>query len=210
MKIRGFEIGYLVIVIIDIFAMYNYPGLRLISKPLILATLIIWYVSSVKYKQRPLVLTALIFSLFGDVLLLYGGEIFFISGVGAFLIAQICYALYFKRFGVFKLSADKIKAALIVVVALIFYGILYNKLGNMKIPVLLYTIALTVMIVYASVQKLSPYIAIGGLLFMLSDMSLGIQKFVLQSNNLDLLVMVTYCAAQYLIVKGIIEGQTKA
>jgi uncharacterized membrane protein YhhN len=210
MKVGGFVLGYVIIVLLDLFAMYYYPGARLITKPLILASLIIWYINSVKERQRPIILLALIFSLFGDVLLLFGGEHFFIAGVGAFLVAQICYFLYFRKFGNLSHKRDKLKAALVIITAIIFYLILYPKLGSMKIPVLLYTIALATMVIYASIQKLSPLIAIGSLLFMISDMSLGLQKFMLNQNVLDLLIMVTYSAAQYLITKGIIDGQTKA
>ena len=210
MKVRGFEIGYIAVVALDLFAMYYYPGLRLISKPLIVASLIIWYVTNVKYRQRPLILCALIFSLFGDILLLFGGAIFFMYGVGSFLLAQVSYALYFRRFGNFKDSMNKIKAAFVVLVAAAFYFVLYNHLGTMKVPVVFYTVALTAMIVFAVVQRLSILIAIGSIFFMISDMSLALQKFVLTDVNLNLFIMITYCIAQYLIVKGIIEGQTTA
>lgn len=210
MRIRGFEIGYIALVALDLFAMYYYPGLRLISKPLIVASLIIWYVSCVKYRQRPLVLCALIFSLFGDILLLFGGAVFFIYGVGAFLLAQICYALYFRRFGNFRGRKDKLSSTFVVLIAAVFYFYLYPHLGDMKIPVLLYTVALTAMIVFAVVQRLSVLIAIGSIFFMISDMSLAVQKFVLTDVNLDVFIMTTYCLAQYLMVKGIIDGQTKA
>lgn len=210
MKIRGFEISYIAVVALDLFAMYYYPGLRLISKPLIVASLIIWYVTTVKYRQRPLILCALIFSLFGDILLLFGGAVFFMYGVGSFLLAQLSYALYFRRFGNFKDTMHKLKAAFVVLVAAVFYLILYSHLDTMKVPVLFYTVALSAMIVFAVVQRLSVLIAIGSIFFMISDMSLALQKFVLIDMKLDLFIMITYCLAQYLIVKGIIKGQTEA
>lgn len=96
MKLKGFDWTYLVLVLIDIFAMYNYPGLRLISKPLIVSSLLIWYIMQTQEMQRPVILTALMFALIGDIFLLFDYPLFFQLGIAAFLIMQLCYINFFK------------------------------------------------------------------------------------------------------------------
>jgi len=71
---------------------------RVYSKPLIVTSLIIYFYLITKPISWTLLskamMGALIFSLIGDVLLLW--ENLFIYGLGAFLLAQVCYIIAFK------------------------------------------------------------------------------------------------------------------
>lgn len=203
MKLKGFDWAYLVIVLIDVFAMYKYPGLRLISKPLIVSSLLIWYIMQTQEMQRPVILTALMFALIGDIFLLFDYPLFFQLGIAAFLIMQICYINFFKSY--FKKPEGNYLyyTIAIAVVAILFNTLFFTKLGDYKWPVLVYSIAIAVMVGFGLNQQFSKHIVTGSILFLISDFTLAYNKFVSPYAVLPYIVMLTYAAAQYFIVKGV-------
>jgi uncharacterized membrane protein YhhN len=203
MKLKGFDWTYIVLVLIDIFAMYKYPGLRLISKPLIVSSLLIWYIMQTQELQRPVILTALMFALIGDIFLLFDYPLFFQLGIAAFLIMQICYINFFKSY--FKKPEGNYLYYTIAVaaVAILFNILFFEKLGDYKWPVVIYSIAIATMVSFGLNQQLSKYIVTGSILFLISDFTLAFNKFVAPNAVLPYIVMLSYAAAQYFIVKGV-------
>ena len=70
-------------------------GLQLVCKPLIMPALGAYYFAASKeggHLARPVV-AAIVFSWIGDVCLMFqdNNEMYFVAGLGAFLIAQLCY-----------------------------------------------------------------------------------------------------------------------
>jgi uncharacterized membrane protein YhhN len=205
-KSWAFEILYALIVIADIIAIYYKPGATMIIKPLIVASLLGWYINGVQEKQKPILLLALLFALLGDIMLLFEGPTFFQAGIGAFLIMQVLYTIFFNSYGGFRFQnkTELIKSAAVVVVALVFNVLFFNKLGAYKVPVIVYSIAICAMVIAGLNQKLSTFIVYGAVFFLISDFALAYHKFVDTTLSFfPAIVMTTYALAQYFIVRGL-------
>jgi uncharacterized membrane protein YhhN len=81
----------------------------------------------------------------------------------------------------------------------------WGKFDDLKIPVAVYSMAIAYMIYFGVNQKIGVNLAIGVILFGISDFILALDKFVIHHIALSLLVMSTYAVAQYLIVKELIS-----
>jgi len=94
-------------------------------------------------------------------------------------------------------------------------SILIPKLGDLKIPVGIYAMTISLMLIetikgYFNWKNDSKkYILIGAIFFVLSDSLLAFNKFYEAINNATFLIMITYIAAQYFIVKGILKLNKK-
>jgi uncharacterized membrane protein YhhN len=166
-----------------------------------------------------LMTAALIFSWAGDVALgiTTHPEAMFMLGLICFLLTHIFYFIVFFLTPGKNLSFKKFLSSLI---PLLIYGlfllyILYDELGGMRIPVMLYTFFILAMVAGAinrveKVNRTSYYLVLtGALLFLSSDSILAINKFSHPFALASPLIMFTYITGQYLIVMGYIFG-TKA
>jgi uncharacterized membrane protein YhhN len=185
------------------------------TKPLILASLIVFFWSKSKDLTkgvRNIMVLALLFSLAGDILLMFVNisANFFIGGLIAFLLAHIMYILTFTK------KRNKTKSPLLIVIALLVYaiGIFYiikNGLGDMQIPVLLYLTVILTMVAMASLRKRKvsktsySLVFIGAVFFIISDSLIAIDKFYTQILFSRIFIILTYALAQYLIVNGILR-----
>ena len=88
-------------------------------------------------RNNVLVFIGLLFSMIGDVFMELNGQTFLIIGIIANTLGIICYTLYF--FFSDK-SLDLIRLIPVAIVMGVFYIILYNFLGELKLPVLIYCI----------------------------------------------------------------------
>jgi len=162
-----------------------------------------------------LMIAALLFSFFGDFLLLdfFTGKLFFLGGLSCFLVTHVLYIMIFAagRKGPIEWNglAALIFLILILVWAAWFYILIYDALGNMIIPVSLYIIVIGLMAIqavyrYAYVNRLSyGLVLIGALAFMLSDSFVAWRVFMEDFNHSGVLVMSTYILAQFCIVEGV-------
>jgi uncharacterized membrane protein YhhN len=190
-----------------------------ISKPLVVISLILFYKRHSKLLNtniRILTILALVFSLFGDVLLLFvnHSQYFFISGLIAFLIAHIFYCLVFLK------HRNKSKSpygfiTLLLVYALGLFWLLKSGLNNLLIPVILYMLVILAMATFAYLRhrkvNVQSYnlVFYGALVFMISDSLLALNKFYLPLPFADISIMFTYALAQLLIVKGLLSKKKK-
>lgn len=181
---------------------------RVVSKPMIMASLIGFYISSAK-KQSNAFLLAMIFALFGDIFLMFNGEDFFLIGLSCFLVMQVLYTFTFlkDRINVLKSIIYRSLPIMFVSIAVITY--LWDGLGEMRIPVAIYTAAITMMVISALIRRSNvkwylPVVA-GVLLFMVSDALIALSKFGPSFSGIEYGVMATYMIAQYLIVRGMVE-----
>jgi uncharacterized membrane protein YhhN len=193
--------------------------LRVIFKPLILISLIgyYWFKTDVR---SPVFLLALLLSCAGDTFLLFEGqEIFFMLGLGSFLLAHVCYIFAYRqhRSAVEDTpSLSRIRLAFPFILAGTgLLVILFPRLGGLKFPVAVYATVLTTMVVTA-IFRMGQTTAVsfwlvfaGSALFFVSDSVLAMNKFLSPINHSLYWVMITYCAAQFLIVQGI-AGHSKA
>lgn len=199
---------------------FNWPDVRLISKPLLLILLMVWYIASSRNKNQPLsimLLAALIFSWGGDVLLMGTGDLYFMLGLGSFLLAHVFYIFTFRQFR----NEDETNALqglqrIRFAFPIVLFGtglviILYPNLGGLTVPVLIYAGVLTVMVLNALFRfgqtnaSSFAYVFGGAILFMVSDSILAINRFLEPIEGAGIWIMLTYIAAQFFIVKGLLK-----
>ncbi len=191
--------------------------LQTICKPLIIPAVIGYFDSQVKQITKGIakwVVLALIFSLLGDVLLMFQekNSIFFLLGLSAFLIAHIFYIIFFHKVRV----KENIKSnPWLLVVVVIYYATLISLLSpylaDMKIPVLVYGIVISFMfmlavhMLFVKNKPAGQWMMVGALLFIMSDSILAINKFYQPFEAASVLIMLTYGLAQFFIVHGAIK-----
>lgn len=156
-------------------------------------------------------MAALLFSLAGDVFLLFEekNQLFFMGGLGSFLLAHL---LYISAFWLLR-KGQSIKTRWFWIIATGIYVstllyMLMPYLGELKIPVAVYAFVLCLMLISAVHAFSNPFAkpgvicVAGALLFVLSDTILAINKFYFGFAYSGIAIMVTYAAAQYFIVTG--------
>ena len=93
--------------------------------------------------------------------------------------------------------------------------ILLPSLGDLKIPVFVYALTISIMLLFALKgfmnwhKPASIYILIGAIIFVASDSLLAFDKFYAPLQYSSFLIMTTYLLAQYLIVIGILKLNKK-
>jgi uncharacterized membrane protein YhhN len=186
---------------------------RIISKPLILLALTAYFLFSVRTVSSPLkgwVVAALLLSWLGDVLLLLEerAPVFFILGLSSFLLAHMAYIFFFNLLR--KGGGLSVKPLFLVFVGAYYAALvvsLYPYLEGMRIPVLVYGLVISTMLVLALSlgplkERIGLFIVFGALLFVLSDSVLAINKFMRPFTGAGVLIMLTYGMAQFFIVSG--------
>ena len=173
------------------------------TKPLLMPALAIGLIWAAPERRSPAVLLgviALLFSWVGDVTLRW-----FVVGLVFFLLAHIAYLVLF----VTRLAERRMQwwAAAYAVWLVVLLTILGASTGSLLIPVIAYGTVLCVMAAFAS--RCNRWVAWGGALFVASDSILAINKFLPDAGIplADFLIMVTYIAAQTLIVWGLLRHE---
>ena len=189
-------------------------GLQFVFKPLIIPVLFGYLDAQTKSLTTGLgkwISAALFFSLLGDTLLMFDERdpIFFMLGLAAFLIAHIFYILFFYKVRVrepVKLKPGLGGVVLVYYTALII--LLYPHLADMKIPVLVYGLVISIMFMLAMhmlfIKNIpaGKWMMVGALLFVISDSTLAINKFYKPFEAAGVLIILTYGLAQLFIVEG--------
>ena len=179
--------------------------------------LIVYFIFNTRPYSSPLkkwIVLALVLSWAGDVLLMFESMSpdFFIPGLVAFLIAHIFYILFYEsiiRHENLKKNYWWFIPVLIYYVSIIY--ILSPHLGDMKVPVCIYGIVISYMLIQAfqtAVIK-NPVAAglmiAGSVLFITSDSLLAINKFHGSFEYAGIAIMLTYGIAQLLITLGAVR-----
>ncbi len=214
-----FLIIYIIILIFELIFdnIINLKPFHYLTKPLLVSSLIIFF-----FKQNPLqdnkskllVLSALLFSLLGDILLMFTemNSLFFIGGLLAFLTAHVMYILVFLK------KRNHAKNALPFIMLLLVYaiGIFYflkDGLGHLFIPVIIYMLVILMMVTTAflregTVPKNSyNLVFLGAVFFITSDSLLALNKFYNPLPFSGIWIMTTYALAQFFIVLGLKKQQ---
>lgn len=209
----GFYIFWMIACIDLLAILIPFNLLHFVVKPLLMPVLTFTALSFSNRKRGTFyIITALFFSFAGDILLMLDTEpLFFILGLIAFLITHIFYIVYFLGEPSHKRSLLAKQPLFILVVVGYGVGLLFflkPHLGNMIIPVIAYaviicTMLLTALHIYFRVNTRCRRLFItGAILFVLSDSLLAINKFYSPIYFATFFIMLMYCAAQYLIIKG--------
>ena len=176
------------------------------TKPLLMPLLLVGLLFALPRWRNQVALLAslaILFSWAGDVGIASPGDISFLVALGFFLLAHVAYIVLFLR----KLRMRRIPvwslAYVIWWVALVV--ILAPHIGPLLIPVAVYGLVLGGM--GAIALSCNRLIAIGGVLFVVSDTLLGLNKFLpgFELWQVDFLIMLSYILAQGLIVFGIVS-----
>lgn len=184
----------------------RWRALVAIGKPL--ATMALWPVAGVPpapaNASTMLVAVGIGLSLVGDVALLGEGSTAFLVGLGAFLAAHLAYVGAFLTCG----DARLVPAALALLpVAAATVWLLGHLLGNaapgMRVPMILYGVAITSMVVsaFATLGSRWPSDAalaavLGALLFYTSDANLAWNRFVGARRHGQTLTLTLYWSGQ--------------
>lgn len=184
------------------------------TKPLIMLLLMGWIAWTKDLKANALLFFGALFALFGDVFLMIRGANLFVPGLLSFLLMQICYIIYFSKA---KLTIDWRLILPFIVFGLSFLSILYGPITNnpqtssLMIPVVFYAIALCSMGATAALRKGKVpetsyvWVLAGAILFILSDSTIAFNRFVTHFSGASVVIMTTYAAAQWLIVRGLFK-----
>lgn len=211
-------IVFILILLADLTAIQlNYKIAEYVFKPLIVIWLLSYFIlqtRNVKSDLKKWIITALLFSWLGDVLLMLQGDnsIFFLLGLSAFLLAHLFYILFFH----FVRIRENVKSRwYLLLIVVIYYALLISILSpwleEMKLPVRIYGIVISFMFMLAmhmlfiKNNKAGLLMMAGALLFVISDSVLAINKFYHPFEMADLVVTTTYGFAQLLITEGAVR-----
>jgi uncharacterized membrane protein YhhN len=212
-------IGFaLIIAFVDWFAVaQKWKKLEYFAKPGVILILITWLIINGGYLgPKKFFLIGLLFSLAGDIFLMLPDDKF-LAGLVSFLIAHLAYI------GGFSIPGFQITTITIVIIVLVglvgivavqrvLKGLKVTHNENLRLPVILYAVIISIMLISALSTLVVPnpawkiypalFVSIGAILFFISDLSLAWNKFVHQITHGGLLVIITYHLAQILITLG--------
>lgn len=219
---------YLVLSVIEITGdVLGNPYIIFATKPLLMPTLLIWFLTEVKTssKFKSIIAGSIVAAFFGDtfLMLLPFNEFFFLLGLGSFLIGQLLYGVGFINN--IKNSTGESNRSFNIIMTLLFAAFyaglmtfLFPSLtkvedGAFLVPVLIYGLAICFMGLTAAFryQKVNPasftFVLTGALTFVVSDTCIALDKFYFPGGfpYAQAVIMTTYCTAQYLLVKGSIQ-----
>lgn len=216
---------YFLLSIIEICGTYfDFLPLIFATKPLLMVTLFVWFYIKTKShstnKFRKHILTSIVFAFGGDTFLMFlpYDQIFFLLGLGSFLVGQLFYVFAFSYSIKHSSKAfNKPVGFSLLLVFLTYYFVLmyklYPNLNDFLIPVLVYGIAVCAMGLSAGwrINKVGSQtfnlVFLGAMLFVLSDTVIAINQFLYQGKfwNAQVIIMITYVLAQYFIAKGSVK-----
>jgi uncharacterized membrane protein YhhN len=195
-----------IVAIIARIALPRRPWLFLVFKPLttslILGVVLLPAARNVSIYRGAIAL-GLLFSLFGDILLMLPGDRF-AAGLVSFLLAHISYIVAFDsatQYAGFPWIAFPLVLSGGLVLRYVWPGVSYSLRG----PIVGYVIVMVTMASWAAYRALvSPGLAsvvagAGAVLFLISDAALAVDRFRQPFRAAQAIVLATYFAAQLLI-----------
>ncbi|MEU5321751.1 lysoplasmalogenase [Streptomyces sp. NPDC021056] len=172
-----------------------------VAKPLLMPLLAAYAAS----RGAPrLLIAALLCGWGGDTLLLIDAEPAFLAGMGCFAAGHVCYLALFRPYDEPRARGAFLAPAYAVVLGT-GVALLWPDLpADLRVPVAGYSLLLTAM-AYTAATRLGLLAGLGGALFVLSDslIATGVAEWP-QPPRPDLWIMLTYIAAQSLLVTGVL------
>lgn len=163
-----------------------------------------------KARERRWLVPALMFSAAGDYLLaMPWWEPSFVLGLGAFLIAHLCFLGALVPLVVRTRSRVAAAAVLVGVCGALLVSFWPRLVAEgMTVPVTLYIAVLAAMVCAALCADLpTPWTALGAVCFAVSDGMIGIGRFVLDSEALAVPIWWAYATSLVLITAGLLFGR---
>ncbi|MGL2963775.1 lysoplasmalogenase [Flavobacterium sp. RSB2_4_14] len=212
-----FSFLYLAIVL------FNFETISWFLKPFLIPFLFYTVLNSTPFTTKKWLLLALLFSWIGDCILLFAdkGELYFIFGLVSFLIAHVLLiTLFVKQKSSASHKQHKGFWIGFVLVLLYLFGMLFlliPKLGELKMPVEIYAIIISLMLietvkgVFNWNDKSKYLVLFGAVFFVTSDSILAFNKFYTPIPLASFWIMSTYLIAQFCITIGVLKmNETKS
>ncbi len=176
------------------------------TKPALMITLLLGLLASTPRPRGPIpawASAAILLSLAGDVLLAQPGDIGFLVGLGAFLLAHLAYTALFL--GPLRTRRMPRLAVAYGLWWFALLAVLLPHLGGLAVPVVLYGAVLGLSA--AAALGTNRIVAIGAALFLLSDTLLAFKMFLpgFEFWQQDFVIMVLYTLGQGLMAVGIVR-----
>ena len=190
-----------------------------ITKPAVILSLLIGLVLGTGLRGSALWFgLGLLFSLLGDMILLFSQNSMFLAGLIVFLLTHICYLIGFRQQ---LLAPSTWSLVLIFVILLNAVRLLRRIVGSMRAsgmnrlvyPVVIYGLVVSLML-YAAMSTISDHnwnlgaaflVSIGAFLFWLSDLMLAWNKFVSPLKTGPILIVAAYQIGQISLIAGVIR-----
>lgn len=195
----------------------NWQRIIFASKPAVVLLLILWLVLNGGLENQALYfVVGLSFSIAGDIFLMLPNDKF-IPGLISFLLAHIAYILGFNSILPNLTFAGLILTGLVGINAFAIFRRLSSGLesrgqDSLRIPILIYSIVIGLMLISALLTLVSPnnvwgplpalLVSFGAILFFLSDTLLAWNRFINPISAASLMIIVTYHLAQIAITLG--------
>lgn len=193
--------------------------LEFVCRPLLMVVLSSWFFFNsrrVGDRFTLLVQAGLFFSLIGDVALMfvYADDFNFLVGLGAFFLAQLCYALAFLQNIVDVDGLDGLGVPLLISFVIGTYAFFYawdlmpHLEEGLGMPVIAYVTAITLVGMTAAFRFRRTYprsfwlVLIGSLFLIASDSLLAWDRFRFPMQWGSVGVVITYAIAQFMIAAG--------
>ncbi|WP_051703999.1 lysoplasmalogenase [Glycomyces sp. NRRL B-16210] len=205
---RAWLWAFAVAIVADLAAItFGFDGLRWVCKPALTLLLLGYLIVSASPGGRPArwMGLGLVLACGADIALLVEGTPAFLTGMALFGLMQIVYIAVFARLG----ALEPLRRRWFVPGAYLGFWlganvVLWPRLEALALPVAVYSLLLVSMGTVAS--GLGRLAAAGGLLFVVSDLLIGMGRagfdLPLESQS----VMATYAAAQLLLVLGFLKA----
>lgn len=190
-----------------------------IFKPLIMVWIASYFIVNLTDKNHPVVVPTLIaffFSWVGDLLLLFSGTLYFLSGLGAFLIAHLFYIFAFLGVEDRKRTPFLKKYVWMILPFIAYSGsmfwILFPGMSPyMRMITIIYTVTIMSMAGSALNRKARVpensflLVMMGAIFFVCSDSLIAVNKFASKIPHSGFWVMSSYILAQLMIMIGLLS-----
>lgn len=168
-----------------------------VAKGLLMPALLLWVLAALGPAAPRWLVAGLVFVTVGDIAI----DVTLEAGLVGFLVMQICYIAGFLALG----AAGGLRrrwrvAAGYAAVWIGVNAVLGPSLGDLQVPVLVYSLAICVMASLAA--GVSTRVGLGAALFLLSDALIALGEAGIGLPGRAVLIMPTYLAGQYLIATG--------
>lgn len=164
-------------------------------------------------KESYVYILAMLGSASGDIFLDFDRALYLKQALASFLLTQIAYiVLFYPRTvmvnrSAFNTHSARFRLALIPILFVLTGYLLsqfYQTAGALFIPVLIYCALLLTMACMALLVNNNPWINLGGLLFLIADALIGINRFILVFDYSTYIIVLLYISAQLLIAWGLL------
>lgn len=214
MKQKQFSIIFGIILFMELIgcAFSEFESIRYVTKPALTISLMVFLLTQKRVAPftKKFVVLGLVFSLMGDILLMFTdrGELYFMTGLFSFLVAHIMYISAFYKKGLLKNKAITLYLIALIAYASIVLYFIGPNLGGLMPYVAAYIFVILILGLVALLRKpivnTTSYflLLVGAFSFIASDSLLAFNKFYQHFSLSAILIMLTYGLAQILIVYG--------